>query len=420
MNAHWAYNWVQIMAHNKKLLSIVWVALSLFTSLGLFELDAGLLSGHSGLFGVGRADWILLFASLVLMSLTLGFLMDSFRAGLVQLLLSGYILLMLFGVLGWMNSEFTHESLLAIVVVVTLLTSNLVHILSTLLREMARGAFQYDAVSEALKLNATPIFLSNLTTALGFIFAAWFDASLVNLAVIVTLGVVISYLSAMTWLPMFLLSYLLEFRVGNSQDRHGFSVFAKWLVEHSRIRQILLWFSALFTLGLVGLHWFVLPQLQGVFWLAGSFLLLFLLFWRSLKLALINVVINLVALLLTVTLLMAFIELDNINLLLLMVPLGLIVDDGIHFFSRYVRAQQSVFTDAESAVRYSMASVGRTIWVTSWVLLVGLSVLLFSQSDLVALASLVTLLALVIATLLVLVVVPALLIAFGDKKTGGI
>ena len=405
MNASWAYNWVQIMAHNKKSLSAVWIGLSLVAGYGVTLID----------FSPLLAELNLLLISLVLMSLTMGFLMDSFRSGLVQFCLSSYILLMLFGGLGWINSGFTSESILGVVVVVTLLTSNLVHILSTLLREMARGAFQYDAVSEALKLNATPIFLSNLTTALGFIVAAWFDSSLVNLAIIVSLGVGISYVSAMTWLPMFLLSYLLEFRVGNASDRHGFSFLSRWLVAHSNTRKGLLWLSVILVIGLIGLNWVVLPMFQDVFWLVGSFLILFILFWQSFKLAFINVVVNLVALLITVTLLMTFTQVDKMSLLLLMVPLGLIVDDGIHFFSRYVRAQQSVFTDAESAVRYSMASVGRAIWVTSWILLVGLSVLMFSQVYLIHLASLVTFLALVIATFLILVVVPAWLIALQNK-----
>ncbi len=149
MNASWAYNWVQIMAHNKSILSGSWALLSLLALYGLTMVDFTPLLSDLGLLAI----------SLVLMSLTMGYLIDSFKSGLVQLALSLYILLMLFGGMGWIGTPFNTESVLGLVVVVTLLTSNLVHILSTLLREMARGLFQYDAMAEALKSNAMPIFL---------------------------------------------------------------------------------------------------------------------------------------------------------------------------------------------------------------------------------------------------------------------
>ncbi len=405
MNANWAYNWVQIMAHNRSILSVGWALLSLFALYGLTMVD----------FNPLLSDLGVLIISLILMSLTMGYLIDSFKSGLVQLALSLYILLMLFGGMGWIGTAFTTESVLGLVVVVTLLTSNLVHILSTLLREMARGLFQYDAVAEALKSNAMPIFLSNLTTALGFIFAAWFDASLTELAIIVTLGVVISYLSAMTWLPLFLLSWLFEFRVGNSADRHGFSFVSKGLMKYRWLRSGLLWLGVGLLVVLTVFNGFYQPQFQDLLWLGVAFFILFIVFWQSLKLALINVLVNLLALMITLNIFMLFMELGNMSLLLIMAPLGLIVDDGIHFFSRYVRAQQSVFTDAESAVRFSLASVGRPIWISSWVLFIGLAVLAFSQNELVQLASLITLLALFIATFLILLVVPAVLISLQNK-----
>ncbi len=405
MNASWAYNWVQIMAHNKSILSVGWALLSLLALYGLTMVD----------FNPLLPDLGLLIISLVLMSLTMGYLIDSFKSGLVQLALSLYILLILFGVMGWIGTPFTTESVLGLVVVVTLLTSNLVHILSTLLREMARGLFQYDAVAEALKSNAMPIFLSNLTTALGFIFAAWFETSLTELAIIVSLGAAISYLSAMTWLPLFLLSWLLGFRVGNSADRHGFSFVSKGLMKYRWLRNGLLWLGIGLLVVLIIYNGFYQSQFQDLFWLGVAFFILFLIFWLSLKLALINVLVNLLAMMITLNVFMLFMALGNMSLLLIMAPLGLIVDDGIHFFSRYVRAQQSVFTDAESAVRFSMASVGRPIWISSWVLFIGLAVLAFSQNELVQLASLITLLALFIATFLILLIVPAVLISLQNK-----
>ncbi|HHT00676.1 MAG TPA: hypothetical protein ENK73_07455, partial [Thiomicrospira sp.] len=360
-------------------------------------------------------DLTLLLVSSVLMSVVVGFLLESPKVALLQFVLNVYIVFMTFGTLGWLGYGLSQESVLGLVVLMTLITSNLVHVLSTLLREMARGLFQYDAVAEAIKLNASPIFLSNLTTALGFVFAAWLDSTYLPLAWLVVIGVSFSFLITISWLPMILLNWLLEFRVGNPTDRHGLTFLATWLQNHTVYRKILIGFAILISAGLVVFNWSILKELEQLFWLITVFIALFWLFWRSLSLALINLGINFLAILVSVSLFIVVTGESQWALLLWMVPLGLIVDDGIHFFSRYARAKYTVFSDAKSATVFAMASVGRPIWITSWVLFSGLAVLLFSESGLVFHASLLTILALVVATILILTVLPALLMSKNQK-----
>ncbi|WP_321323444.1 MMPL family transporter [Thiomicrorhabdus sp.] len=393
------------MAHNKTKLLFLWGVLSLFILSGIAFLD----------FTPIKNDLLLLFTSLFVMGLVVGYLLESVKVGLLQVGLSFYIVLMTFGALGWTGYQLTPESILGLVVLMTLLSSNLVHILSTLLREMARGLFQYDAVAEALKLNSTPIFLSNLTTALGFVFAAWFDNSYLALAWLVVIGVTLSYLMTLSWLPMILINWLLEFRVGNPADRHGLTFIATWLQKNQKIRSLIIVFGVVVGLGLIWSNWQILKEIDQIFWLLWVFVGLFWLFWKSLKLAFINVLVNFFALLAAVSLFILITGESSWALLLWMVPLGLIVDDGIHFFSRYVRAQQYMFLDSQSAVTFAMASVGRPIWITSWVLFAGLVTLLFSQNDTVFQASLLTIVSLVLATFLILTVLPALLMSNNKK-----
>ncbi|BCN93317.1 hypothetical protein THMIRHAM_11020 [Thiomicrorhabdus immobilis] len=387
------------MAHNKSKLLAVWGVISALSLLGIFNLD----------FSMVLPEMLLFAASLVVMSAVVGYLLESPKVAVLQLGLSVYIALMTFGSLGWLGYGLTQQSLLGLVVLMTLLSSNLVHILSTLLREMARGLFQYDAVAEALKLNASPIFLSNLTTALGFVFAAWMDPQYMSLAWLVVIGVSFSFLMSISWLPMMLLNWLLEFRVGNPADRHGLTFLAKWLEKNTLYRKGFVAISLLLGVVLIGLNWNVLQGLEQFMWLMVLFVVLFWWFWKSLGLALLNVWVNLLALLTAMTLFTWFCGDSQWAFLLWMVPLGLIVDDGIHFFSRYARAKYTVFSEPKSAVVFAMASVGRPIWITSWVLFSGLAVLLFSENQMVYQASLLTMLALVIATILILTVLPAIL-----------
>ncbi|WEJ63690.1 MMPL family transporter [Thiomicrorhabdus lithotrophica] len=393
------------MAHNKTKLLMSWVLISGLVLSGMVYLD----------FSPMLEDFILLSTSLLVMSLVVGYLLESPKVALLQLGLSIYIVGMTFGGLGWLGYGLTQESLLGLVVLITLMSSNLVHILSTLLREMARGLFQYDAVAEALKLNTSPIFLSNLTTALGFIMAAWVDSSYSSLAWLVVIGVLFSFLITISWLPMVLLNWLLEFRVGNSADRHGLLFLANWLLENPLYRTLIIVLGLLLSVLLIFVNYELLSEFEQLLWLVGIFGVLFLLFWQSLSMALMNLVINFLALLTAVASYVLLTGEAKWVLLLWMVPLGIIVDDGIHFFSRYARAKYTVFSDPKSAVIFAMASVGRPIWITSWVLFSGLAVLLLSESRMVFEASLLTMLALVVATFFILTVLPALLMSSKRK-----
>ena len=58
--------------------------------------------------------------------------------------------------------------------------------------------------------------------------------------------------------------------------------------------------------------------------------------------------------------------------------LGIIVDDTVHFLSKYTRAYREQGMAAEDAVRYAFSTVGMALWVTSLVLIAGFLVL--SQS----------------------------------------
>ncbi|MDP4529981.1 MMPL family transporter [Alkalimonas delamerensis] len=96
------------------------------------------------------------------------------------------------------------------------------------------------------------------------------------------------------------------------------------------------------------------------------------------------------------------------------ISLGIIVDDTVHFLSKYQRGLREG-QDTEGAVRYAFYSVGRALFVTTVVLAAGFAVLTMSgfrlNSDMGLLTGLIILLALVID----LLVLPALLLRF-DKK----
>jgi hypothetical protein len=80
--------------------------------------------------------------------------------------------------------------------------------------------------------------------------------------------------------------------------------------------------------------------------------------------------------------------------------LGIVVDDTIHFLSKYIRARREQGLSAEHAVRYAFHTVGEALWVTSVALVAGFLVLSTSAFELNAgmglLVSIVIALALVV------------------------
>lgn len=61
------------------------------------------------------------------------------------------------------------------------------------------------------------------------------------------------------------------------------------------------------------------------------------------------------------------------------VTIGIVVDDTVHVFSKYLRARREKNLGAEEGIRYSLETVGRALVVTSVVLVAGFMVLLFSD-----------------------------------------
>ncbi len=97
--------------------------------------------------------------------------------------------------------------------------------------------------------------------------------------------------------------------------------------------------------------------------------------------------------------------------------LGIVVDDTVHFISKYMRARNEQKLNSEDAVRYAFNNVGVAIWVTSAVLIAGFMILSRSAFELNAGMGLMTSIIIAIALFLDLFMLPPILMAIDSKKT---
>jgi predicted RND superfamily exporter protein len=98
------------------------------------------------------------------------------------------------------------------------------------------------------------------------------------------------------------------------------------------------------------------------------------------------------------------------------ITLGIVVDDTVHFLSKYLRAQREKGLGAEDAVRYAFSTVGTALWVTSLVLVLGFGILAFSKFELNAGMGLLTALTIGLALAADFLFLPALLMKYGVSK----
>ncbi|MGB0465928.1 MAG: efflux RND transporter permease subunit [Pontibacterium sp.] len=99
--------------------------------------------------------------------------------------------------------------------------------------------------------------------------------------------------------------------------------------------------------------------------------------------------------------------------------LGIVVDDTVHFLSKYLHARRDRGKNSQEAVRYAFGSVGRALWITTLVLVAGFMVLAQSSFKLNADMGLLTALTILIALIVDFLFLPALLMKLdnGDKTS---
>lgn len=96
--------------------------------------------------------------------------------------------------------------------------------------------------------------------------------------------------------------------------------------------------------------------------------------------------------------------------------LGIIVDDTVHFLSKYQRARNEG-RDAEASVRYAFSSVGRALVITTLVLCVGFSLLALSSFRMNADMGMATALIIFIALVVDFLFLPAFLLVADKRDT---
>ncbi len=97
--------------------------------------------------------------------------------------------------------------------------------------------------------------------------------------------------------------------------------------------------------------------------------------------------------------------------------LGIVVDDTVHFLSKYLHARRDRNKGTHDSVRYAFGSVGRALWITTFVLVAGFMVLAQSSFKVNADMGLLTGLTILIALIVDFLFLPPLLMKLDKSQS---
>ena len=134
--------------------------------------------------------------------ITMGLFLRSVTGLVATLGVIGFSTAAALGIAGHMGVFLDPTSASAPTIILTLAVADSVHVLVSLLQSMRAGNPKLDALVEAIRVNAKPVFLTSLTTVVGFLTLNFSDSPPFRLLGNLTaVGVIFAWIFSMTLLP---------------------------------------------------------------------------------------------------------------------------------------------------------------------------------------------------------------------------
>ncbi len=137
-----------------------------------------------------------------LLFVIMGLALRSFTGTLSTMIVILFSMATGMGIAGWLGVELTTASAGAPVIILTLAVADSVHILASMFQHMRMGKSKNEAIIESIRINLQPVFLTSITTAIGFLSMNYSDAPpFRDLGNIVAMGVTAAFVYSIFCLP---------------------------------------------------------------------------------------------------------------------------------------------------------------------------------------------------------------------------
>ena len=167
------------------------------------------------------------------------FALRTFWGTFTTILIMAFSILSGMGLAGWSGILLTPISANAPTIILTLAVADSIHILVTLFYEMRHGKSKYEAIRESLRVNHQPVFITSITTAIGFLSLNFSDSPpFRDLGNIVAMGVMFAYIYSVLFLPAMISVLPLRVKAASSSQNGLIENLGDWVILN---RKSLFW-----------------------------------------------------------------------------------------------------------------------------------------------------------------------------------
>lgn len=183
----------------------------------------------------------------IVVMVLLGVLLRSYSATLVSIAIIFMSIAVAMGSFGWMGFKLTAPTASAPTIILTMAVADAVHILVSFIAGMRQGQSKQQAMVESLRINMQPIFLTSVTTMIGFLTMNFSEVPpLAQLGNIVAIGVGAAFVLSVTLLPALAVSLPIRIKANPENSKSGqLSGMSNFVINN---RRKLLWGMAAISL----------------------------------------------------------------------------------------------------------------------------------------------------------------------------
>ena len=170
------------------------------------------------------------------MFLIMVFLLRSFSSTIATMIIVTISMVTAMGFAGWAKIGLTPPSAQAPTIIMTLAIADSIHILVTMLRELRNGASKREAIKESIRINLQPVFLTSLSTVIGFLSLNFSEVPPFNhLGNITAVGITAAFVYSIVFLPALLSILPLRVKQRQTKERMLFvDKLANYVIEKRR------------------------------------------------------------------------------------------------------------------------------------------------------------------------------------------
>lgn len=159
-------------------------------------------------------------------------MLRSFWAVVATLIVVFLSMLAGLGFGGWIKIPLSPPSSVAPTVILTLAIADSIHILKTILESMARGMEKKAAIVNSMRINFQPVFLTSLTTVVGFLTLNFSDTPpFHDLGNITAAGVAAAFFFSVVLLPMLIMIFPVKAKIVKNKESQWLPNFGAWIAQ---------------------------------------------------------------------------------------------------------------------------------------------------------------------------------------------